>query len=102
MPNNITRAALVTLVVGLGLGLSACTESRLHLSDDFGSAVRQDLVAQIADPDATYRGLPVPGGSGERVALAQRRYVTGKVIPPMATTTSSISLGGSGSAALGQ
>jgi hypothetical protein len=80
MSHNVTGAVLLPLILGVGLSLGACTQSRLHLHDDFGQAVRQDLA---------------------RVGLAQQRYVTGKVIPPRATTTSSISLG-VGSEASGQ
>jgi hypothetical protein len=101
MSHNVTGAVLLPLILGVGLSLGACTQSRLHLHDDFGQAVRQDLAAQVADPDATYKGLPAPGATGARVGLAQQRYVTGKVIPPRATTTSSISLG-VGSEASGQ
>jgi type IV pilus biogenesis protein CpaD/CtpE len=58
------------------------------MSPDFGNAVRQDLAAQIADPDAHYKGTPAPGSDGERVGLAQKRYSTGQVIQPAAVTAS--------------
>jgi type IV pilus biogenesis protein CpaD/CtpE len=68
--------------------LSACTYSKPRLSSDFGNAVRQDIAAQIADPDARYEGKPDPGSSGDRVGLAQKRYQTNQVIPPSAITAS--------------
>jgi hypothetical protein len=64
-------------VAGL-LSLAACATE--PLSPDFGVALKQDLVAQIADPDARY-GVP-PDADGARTALAQDRYRTGKVIEP--------------------
>jgi hypothetical protein len=82
------RAAFV-LVLCTVPALSACTQSSLRLNPDFGNAVRQDLAAQIADPDAHYEGTPAPGSAGTRVGLAQKRYNTGTVIQPSSTTASS-------------
>ena len=82
------------------LALSACTQSRLRLSPDFGSAVTLDQRAQIADPDAHYAGTPAPGSNGQRVGLAQKRYDKNEVIPPSqigASTTYAASNSGSGS-----
>jgi hypothetical protein len=81
------RPVLSILVAGLSL--SACAQSHLRLSPDFGQAVRQDEVAQIADPDAHYKGLPAPGSDGQRVGLAQTRYQKNDVIKPSTTTASS-------------
>lgn len=92
MPNPATKAASLILIAGLGLTVSACTVSRLRISNDFGRAVRQDVMAQVADPTPTYTGMPAPGAIGARVDLAQQRYATGKVIPPASNTTSSVSL----------
>ena len=82
------------LVVAVGLGLSACAqspaESEMRLSPDFGDAVRENLAAQIADPDAHYTGTPAPGASdGARIDLAQTRYQKNQVIQPSTTTASS-------------
>lgn len=71
-----------TIVAVAGLMLAGCTQSALRLNDDFGRAVRADVAAQIADPDAHYAGAPAPGSNGARVGLAQKRYETNKVIPP--------------------
>ena len=73
----------------LALALSACAQSTLRLSPDFGNAVRQDLAAQIADPDARYMGVPDPGANGLRTGLAQQRYDRNQVIPPATTGTTS-------------
>jgi len=76
--------------------LSGCTQSSLRINPDFGSAVRQDVAAQIADPDAHYEGTPAPGSSGPRVGLAQKRYDSNTVVQPSTTTASSrTSVGGS-------
>jgi hypothetical protein len=83
------------IATALSLGLAGCIESRMHLSDDFGSAVRQDQVAQVADPDAHYKGVPAPGSDGARVGLAQERYRTGKVIAPSEAGASTIGASGS-------
>jgi hypothetical protein len=68
--------------------LAGCAQSSLRISPDFGNAVRQDIAAQIADPDAHYTGTPAPGSSGPRVGLAQKRYDAGQVIPPSSMTAS--------------
>lgn len=93
MTTKTARAALVmTLLVTPAL--SACTQSSLRISPDFGSAVRQDVAAQIADPDAHYEGVPQPGSASARVDLAQRRYNANQVVQPASTTASSKTLGG--------
>ncbi|HWE48062.1 MAG TPA: hypothetical protein VG407_18745 [Caulobacteraceae bacterium] len=84
-----TTVMLAALLTG-SLLLSACAESRMHLSDDYGAALKQDKAAQIADPDAKYRGDPAGGSNGSRVASAQDRYVNGKVTAPAAARASSV------------
>lgn len=78
-----------TVAIGtiLVAGLSGCLSNQRHLSADFGSATRQNIVSQIADPDARYKGDPAPGSDGRRVGLAQERYRTGKVIEPVAVAS---------------
>ena len=82
------------LVVTAVLALNACaqnpTESEMRMSPDFGDAVRENLAAQIADPDAHYAGTPAPGASdGARIDLAQTRYQKNQVVQPSSTTASS-------------
>lgn len=73
------------------VGLSGCTQSTLRINPDFGDAVREDTVAQIADPDAHYAGTPAPGASdGQRIGLAQSRYEKNQVVQPSTTTASSV------------
>ena len=88
MPMKTGRLLSAILLCAVPV-LSGCNQSSLRLSPDFGSAVRQDLAAQIADPDAHYEGTPAPGSGGARVGLAQKRYDTNTVIQPSTTTASS-------------
>lgn len=91
----LAKSMIVASVLGAAMAVSGCVESRLHLSDDYGRALRQDVVAQVADPDAHYKGLPAPGADGHRVGLATDRYNRDAVTPPASTSTSS-SMSGSG------
>src|SRR5690348_1290092 len=84
-----TKTFRAALILGACMALSDCAQSSLRINPDFGSALHQDVAAQIADPDAHYEGTPAPGSSGPRVGLAQKRYDTNTVIPPSSTTASS-------------
>jgi len=93
---KIARTRIVLAVAALGL--TACTQSpmqsEMRMSPDFGDAVRENLAAQIANPDAHYAGTPAPGASdGARIDLAQTRYQQNQVIPPSSTTASSRTVG---------
>jgi hypothetical protein len=93
MTRHAIRIGGLALLVG-ALGASGCAVSRYHLTDDYGRAVRENVAAQIADPDARYKGEPAPASSGPRTASAQTRYDAGAVTPPAATSTSSVAAGG--------
>src|SRR5689334_13564935 len=89
--------ALFCLLAVAGLGLAACVTDQAHLSNDFGRAVREDLQAQIADPDARSAGDPAPASDGRRSALAQTRYQRNLVIQPMSSSvTGTMSMQGGG------
>jgi hypothetical protein len=88
-------------VIAASLLAAGCADSRMHLSDDFGAAYKQDTMAQIANPDAKYKGDPAPGSNGVRVAAGQDRYVNGKVIAPEAARAANVPTGGAGSAGSG-
>jgi hypothetical protein len=96
MPAFLTKSATAATVAGLALALTGCTESRLRLSDDYGHAVRENIVAQVADPDAHYKGVPAPGSSGHRGDLAQQKYNHNAVTRPASTATSSAGSAGGG------
>jgi hypothetical protein len=95
MTRLAVRIGAAALLTG-ALGVSGCSVSRYHLADDYGRAVRQDVAAQIADPDARYVGDPAPGSDGKRTSLAQTKYETNTVTPPASTSTSAVSVGGGG------
>jgi hypothetical protein len=71
MPAFLTKSAPAAAIAGLALILSGCTESRLRLSDDYGHAVRENIVAQV-------------------------RYNHNAVIRPATTSTSNTATGGGG------
>lgn len=66
------------------LPLAACTtpgEDEGTPSADAGDAVRHNIAAQVVNPQAPSGAAPRTL-DGKRAALAQDRYVTGKVIVP--------------------
>ncbi|HVZ92365.1 MAG TPA: hypothetical protein VG843_11995 [Rhizomicrobium sp.] len=81
------RASTLALIAA-GAVLGGCTQSVTSLSPDFGVALRQDIAAQIADPDAHYRGDPAPASNGARTSLSQSRYLKGQVIEPTSLSAS--------------
>ncbi len=94
---------IMAALAGIGVLAAGCADERqltedMHASD-FGRAVREDMAAQIADPDAHYKGPPPPS-SGERAALAQTRYKNDKVTPPVGLSAST-GLGGGGGGSSG-
>jgi hypothetical protein len=90
MPSPLRGVASIAVILALGTGVCACTTSYLHIADNFGRGARQDLVAQIADPEARYEGKPAPGSSGRRIGLALDRYNNNAVIPPAVAVTTAM------------
>jgi type IV pilus biogenesis protein CpaD/CtpE len=80
----------LVLVAAAAAALAGCTDARKDLSPDFGLAVRTNLAAQKADPEANYERVLQPGGDGARAALAATRYGKNQVIQPVQANTSSI------------
>lgn len=95
MSRSAKTALIVLSLSATAIGLSGCVQ--MHLSDDYGVALRQDIAAQIADPDAHYAGTPAPGSKGTRVFLAQDRYDKGMVIQPAAASASKVGADNGGS-----
>lgn len=88
----IKSRLMLSALAGAGALLSGCantppTQSSLRLSDDFGRAVREDIAAQITDPDPAWKDAPPPPSSGQRAALAQKRYERNAVIQPATSST---------------
>lgn len=87
----MTLRTSTTIALGFAaLALGACVSAQGNLSPDYGQSVKQNLAAQVADPDAAYRRDAPPAASGARTNLAQDRYNKGKVIPPAAASASKI------------
>jgi hypothetical protein len=94
MTNRILTSAALALIA---VGLAGCVSPQGKLEPQFGSAVRQAIAAQTADPDAQYRRDAPPASSGARTQGAQERYNEGKVIPPSPPRASDVGdSGGSG------
>ncbi|HVV65567.1 MAG TPA: hypothetical protein VHC42_08855 [Rhizomicrobium sp.] len=87
------RASTLALLAAAAI-LGGCTQSVTSLSPDFGAALRQDIAAQIADPDAHYRGDPAPASNGARTSLSQSRYLKGQVTEPTSLSASNGLVGG--------
>jgi len=99
MDMKITRPKAFLAIAAM-LGLGACAgqnplQSEIRMSPDFGDALRENLAAQIADPEPHYAGTLAPGASdGIRIDLAQTRYQKNQVVRPTSTSASSRTVGG--------
>jgi hypothetical protein len=60
------------------LALSGCAAQR---DAQLGSAVQNNIVAQVVDLDPVYAGIPLEGGNGARTVEGVRRYRDGAVKP---------------------
>jgi len=84
----VRRLAILGAVAICGVGLTGCIYPEESLSSDFGRALHENLVAQIADPEAAYG--PQPPADGARARLATERYRAGRVIQPQPAMASKI------------
>ena len=103
MRRGLKRLMSLAALAGLGIVMSACADTKalnrdMQDADDFGHAVREDLAAQIVNPEPTWKG-PLPPSSGARAALAQNLYRKDTVKTPItpSTQTSITPTGDSGS-----
>ena len=87
----ILRSAVVcgAAVAAAGL-LAGCVSPQHGLEPDFGRAVHNNIVAQVADPEPGYARKVEPASNGTRAVAASRRYERGEVIQPAAQTTSQV------------
>ncbi|HEV2365706.1 MAG TPA: hypothetical protein VGS12_16060 [Caulobacteraceae bacterium] len=83
--------AAAAALAATAFGLGGCVNP-IRMNPDFGEAVGQDTVAQVADPDARYSG-PIRT-SGKRVAGAESRYEKDQVIQPSSTGAANEVVGG--------
>jgi type IV pilus biogenesis protein CpaD/CtpE len=63
-------------------------DASLKEFDDFGVSVRQDIAAQILNPNPTFKHATTIS-DGKRACLAERRYQVDAVVPPQLATTQS-------------
>jgi len=68
----------------LGLATAACTPNDVTM----GGALKHDLAMQTIDPEPTYHGSEIEGGSGIHGAAATERYRKGTVKEPQTVKTS--------------
>lgn len=88
---------ILAALTGMGAFLAGCADEkafdRQFSSLDLTSAVHEDMAAQIADPDARYKGPPPPS-NGPRAQVAHDKYKQDKVTPPNTESTRSVGGGG--------
>ena len=103
MRSNVKAIVILAALAGAAAMLAGCAmdSSRQDTAwrqqnDDFGRAVREDLAAQIADPDPAWKNAPPPPSDGVKARLAETRYQQGKVIRPQGATTQTTVGGSSG------
>jgi hypothetical protein len=94
------KTGLMVTLAGAGVLLASCADEggldREWRSMEMGRAVHEDMTAQIADPDAAYKGPPPPS-NGARAEASMKRYETGAIISPTAPSSLvQISGGGGG------
>lgn len=75
----------------LALAATACTPNDVTM----GGALKHNIALQTIDPEPTYRGAEIEGGSGVHAASAAERYRKGTVKQPVTIETTS-GTGGSG------
>jgi type IV pilus biogenesis protein CpaD/CtpE len=91
------RALIRLTAVGAIAALAgACTTAQKPLASNWGSAMRQTIAAQTADPEPQYTRELEPASDGQRAADASKRYKTGKPTAPVTQTTSQVGGGGGG------
>lgn len=76
----------------LSLAATACTPNDVTL----GGALKHDLAMQTIDPEPTYTGTEMEGGSGAHAASATERYRKGTVKEPTTIKTTQGTSGSSG------
>jgi len=95
---KLRTGLLIAALGGAGALLIGCTADGQLKDDmgsaDFGKAVREDFAAQVADPDAAYKGPPPPS-NGERASVATKRY-TDDTVKAASGSTTGVTVGSGG------
>ena len=74
-----------------GLVLAACNTPANTPRPEFGQAVRNNMAAQIIDPNPP-ESMELPPSDGARRALMIERYRTDQVEPPMLPVTTTLGI----------
>lgn len=95
---SVLRGCALVAALAASSLLAGCLSPQHSLEPDYGRAVRNDIVAQVADPEPRYARKVEPAADGTRAVSANRRYLSGQVIPPVTQSTSQVagSSGGGG------
>ena len=109
MKRSLQSLLALTAVAGVVGLLGGCATGpggeKIDATDsqfqDFGRSVRQDIAAQIADPDPAWKKDAPPPSSGKRAALAMKGYEANSVRKAQITTTSTGSTGSESGGASG-
>jgi protein-L-isoaspartate O-methyltransferase len=80
-------------IAALALVATACTPNDVTM----GGALKHDMALQTIDPEPSYHGTEIEGGSGVHAAAAAERYRRGTVKQPISIETTSGSIGSGGS-----
>lgn len=93
--SGIKAVPLVALALGcLALALSGCsdvyTDRRETIALHAGDAMATNRVTHMIDPWPAHSGNRNIAFNGEKMQTAQERYRTGRIIPPVNATTSSV------------
>ena len=83
---------LSSVFIGAFFLLAGCGEAGLGPAQ-FGNSVRQNIAAQTVNPEGAEKGAALTY-SGERSALAQKRYTTDTAEKAKAPKTSTVTGGG--------
>ena len=90
------RSATKVLVAGalLGASLGGCSDIYFDRRDTIslvsGEAMAANTVTHMVDPWSAASGNRNIAYNGEKAATASERYRTGRIIPPVNATTSSL------------
>lgn len=86
---HLPRRAGFGVLLFAAAALGGCA-SQPTLSDDFGRALRENMLAQIADPEPPWANRAPPPTDGARIGAAIERYRTGKTIKPKPAKASDV------------
>jgi outer membrane murein-binding lipoprotein Lpp len=90
---SLRPAFVIGATVAAASLLAGCLSPQHGLEPDFGRATRNNIAAQVADPEPRYARKVEPAANGVRSVTASQRYERGQVTPPVVQSTSSVAAG---------